>query len=966
MSQGPIATASVKIIPDLTGFATLLRTQVNASIRTIKIQPIKVPVIAAPHRASLRQEVNASVRTLKITPIRVPVIATPISGVGAATAAAGGSGGGAAAAGAGAGAASRAAAKGATVATNEANALRGALIGLSHVTPVTVFGLQAIGVAALASGLAVASAVKSTAEFEKQLNTLQAVTGVSDDQLDEIRKTALALGADTSLAAISAADAAVALTELSKAGLSAEQSLAAVRGTLELAGAAELGAGEAAKFVATELNAFKLAGDQALRVVDLLASASIAAQGEIRDFGNAFQQVGAVAAQANLSVEQTTAALTLLAKAGITSSDAGTSLRTFLLRLIPTTKQASQFVRALGVELDTTKTEGEQLSSIIEQYRAALLKLTPVQRVNVLNQIFGQDAIRAGSVLLTQNVDALQRQIDELDNAGVAAELNAAKARGLSGAWAGLQSNLETAGIKVGSFVDGPLEKLIRGMSNTVSSTDKAAGAIKDFATKVGNTKIPVINIPFKVVLEGDDDFSKFVKGSLLKGVTFGPALLGALFPPDQGVPGTPPDLFPGGQNELNKKFGVGSILDTLTRAQQDEFDRTFGAAARRNKEAQKELRKKIQKLIDEQAGGSIEAPNIVAPRALRNAQLQAQLNDNLQAELKADQAIEDSFRKRLAAAKGRPVLYNSILLALVQAHAATQSVLAQINSENQQAQQARDKAITDAISLQRSRLENAAELTDHTGEAERKLIAFYKAQSKNLQLEASARLSYQAAYNEEIRAQREAIVEQAKADIDLRNARLDLAIQRAGLTPGSADDKRAINNKIKKLQGDIKAIQRIKKLTTEQKLEIIDLQSEILSLQSSLKDVTGQSNGFSLQDLFKAAADQFNTFGSNIAGRNGVLSGQDERAAFSRSVLGNRDASALGGRDKRTTLAGQQLTQQEKTNTLLQLILARTGVPVRAGGIGGAPPLDDRGKKGNLLAIYGTEIAAAYNYGVN
>ncbi len=352
-------------------------------------------------------------------------------------------------------------------------------------------------------------------------------------------------------------------------------------------------------------------------------------------------------------------------------------------------------------------------------------------------------------------------------------------------------------------------------------------------------------------------------------------------------------------------------------------------------------------------------------PRDLQIDQLNAQLHDSLQQELAADKAIEGYFRKRLSTAIKGTLRYKNILAALAQAHSATQSVLSQIQSDQNQAQADAKQAVTerqqkinDAVSLQRTRLENAAELADHQGEAERKLIAFYLVESRDLRLEAQARLGYEAAYNTEVKQQQASIAAQAKAEIDLRNARLDLAIQRAGLTPGIADDRRAINAKIKKLQQDIKDIKMLGKLTIEQKLAIVDLQSAILSLQQQAKSLTGQQQGFSLQDLFKSAADQFNTFGSNISARNGVLSGQDERASFGKTILDNRDRGL--------SLAGQSLTQQEKTNTILEQILAKVGRPVSAGGAGGSPALSDKGKKGNLLSIYGTEIAAAYNYGVN
>lgn len=937
MSSGPIATASVKIVPDLTGFQALLQSEVNKAIKNVKVPVIRSQVV--------------------------------VSGAGGSSAA--GLGGGA-----GASAAAKAT-KEIEGTTKASNALRGSLIGLSHVTPVTVFGLGLYGTAALAAGLAIKSAIVSTADFEHQLNVLQATTDATVDEMVAISEEAKRLGSDLSLPATSAGDAARAMTELAKAGLSIQDTLAGARGVLQLAAAAQLDVGTAAQFVATELNAFGLAGAQATHVADLLAGASIAAQGDIRDFATAFQQVSAVAHTANVSLETTTGFLTELAKAGLRGADAGTSIRTFLLRLTPTTKQAAQYQEALNVKLDDTKTIGEQLPGLLDQYKAALSGINPILRQQALTQIFGQDAYRVAAIAIDGGSEALARNTAAANKQGAAAKLAEANAKGLSGAFNGLKSNADTLAITLGGFVKGPLTSLTTNLSELVGDFNDAAEAAIKFGDKVEES-LKKVKVPGTGGQNADDFIKSFISnvGKLPPGI----AQLKALYDAEargirfvaaarrENVQAAEREQRLGVLIQSGGVFGVGALAPPVTPSPGEGATQVGAAQAAKNAAARERAaatEARLKAIQDEAKKRKINPADVTPSRPLQIDLLNAQLNDSLQQELKADKAIETYFRNRLKLAIKGTLRYKEILAALTQAHAATQSVLSQIEAENQQAQSNLDQAaaerkqkITDAVSLQRQRLENAADLTGHQGEAERKLIAFYKAESRDLRLEASERLSYEAAYNSEIQQQRAAITAQAKAEIDLRNARLDLAIQRASLTPGIADDRRAINAKIKRLQQDIKDIQKMKNLTIEQKQEIVDLQSAILALQAQAKSLSGQSQGFSLQDLFKEAANQFATFGSNISARNGVLSGQDERAAFGRTVLNNRDRGA--------TVAGQQLTQAEKQTTLLQQILDKIGRPVSEGGAGGAPALAGKGKKGNLLAIYGTEIAAAYNYGVN
>ena len=84
-------------------------------------------------------------------------------------------------------------------------------------------------------------------------------------------------------------------------------------------------------------------------MADLFAGAANESQGNISDMGIALRQASAAAAGLGLSVEDTITLLTQLSRAGLTASDAGTSLRTGLLRLIQNLPKVNEEVAKLGI-----------------------------------------------------------------------------------------------------------------------------------------------------------------------------------------------------------------------------------------------------------------------------------------------------------------------------------------------------------------------------------------------------------------------------------------------------------------------------------------------------------------------------------------------------------------------------------------------------------------------------------------
>lgn len=367
-----------------------------------------------------------------------------------------------------------------------ARGVRGALSGLGFTGGVAAVGLGAVGGAALIAGAAMAGAVDQAATLQQSLDVFEATAQATAAEMEQVSKKARELGADLSLPAVSAGDAANAMTQLAKGGLSVVDTLQGAKGVLQLAAAAELEVAAAADITANALNAFQLPGTQAVRVADLLAGASIAASGDIDQMAQALQQSAAVAHQAGLGIDELTALITALAKRGIQGSDAGTSIRTTLLRLIPTTKEAQEVVDALGISVADQEGNFRSVFDIFEQYRNQLAQLDPVTRQAALSTIFGSDAIRAATVFADEGAEGLKGYRDAVDQAGTAQRLAEARTEGLKGQFSGLVSQVETLGATVGQVFIPALEGVVGAASITVGALNDLAGAFVSVTDSIG------------------------------------------------------------------------------------------------------------------------------------------------------------------------------------------------------------------------------------------------------------------------------------------------------------------------------------------------------------------------------------------------------------------------------------------------------------------------------------------------
>jgi TP901 family phage tail tape measure protein len=355
------------------------------------------------------------------------------------------------------------------------------------------FGTALRGAAAAAGVVtgfaAVAGAIKYVVTqgtaFQDNMNSLQAVTGASAGQMDRLSGVARSLGKDIDLPATSAGDAAEAMLELAKGGLSVNQSMAAAKGTLLLAAAAQVSGAQAAEIQANALNAFALSGDQANHVADVLANTANAASGEITDFASGLAQSATVAHAFGIGIEDSATTLGLFAKAGLSGSDAGTSFKTMLTALASPTKQQQIALDELNLTVYDAQGQFVGMKSVTEQLAAAKGHLTQQEYNAAASTAFGSDAIRAANILAEGGVGAWNNMADAVGKAGGAQELAAAKTQGVSGAFGKMMSSVEDLSLTLFDKFAPALEGGLNGVASLV-------GGVGDAVTWFGALPAPV------------------------------------------------------------------------------------------------------------------------------------------------------------------------------------------------------------------------------------------------------------------------------------------------------------------------------------------------------------------------------------------------------------------------------------------------------------------------------------------
>lgn len=312
----------------------------------------------------------------------------------------------------------------------------------------------------LAGGYFTADSAKQYLGFEGQMKRVQAISGATKEEFKLLEKEALNLGATTSFTAKQAAQG---MEYFALAGFKTQDIIGAMPGMLRLAAASGEDLGMVSDIVSDNMTAFALEAKDATKVADIFAYTMSKTNTGVGQLGEAFKYISSQSKGLNISIEETSALLGLLADKGIKGSQAGTGLGAMYSKIL---KEAKEFEN-LGI-----KTKGKDGNFIgTDKFLAQLSvyfkkeKMDKFQQQQLLIKAFGDQGYRVAQGLLegakeidgktytgVERIEAQIRATEKL-SIGAAERMERTMLEGASGAKILFDSAVDSVRMAVGKMI---------------------------------------------------------------------------------------------------------------------------------------------------------------------------------------------------------------------------------------------------------------------------------------------------------------------------------------------------------------------------------------------------------------------------------------------------------------------------------------------------------------------------------
>lgn len=358
--------------------------------------------------------------------------------------------------------------------------------------------LGGMGVASLAP---FAAAVRAGAGYQSTLLNIQASTGATAAELDKLKAASMQMSAAMGKGPTEIAGS---FLELLKAGMSVEQVLGgAGKAAIEFAAVGQMDVAQAAVVMADAMNVF---GVDASRAANSISSAADASSTSIELMAQSFSQVSAVAALANQSIDTTSAALAVLANAGVKGSDAGTSLKTMLMRLMAPANDAVGALSQVGLSVQSFRNADGTMKPLVEiigVLNGALGNLDQAAKDDIFRRIFGQDAIRAAAILTSSGVDGFNQMTQAMGGALSVGEKYKTLMSGLAGAGEKVLSATKRVGVTIGEALAPALVKVGETLANAIEELNQFASKNKTAVVQFAKSAVAAVALGGALMIVG-------------------------------------------------------------------------------------------------------------------------------------------------------------------------------------------------------------------------------------------------------------------------------------------------------------------------------------------------------------------------------------------------------------------------------------------------------------------------------
>ena len=308
--------------------------------------------------------------------------------------------------------------------------------------------------------------------FEASMSKVAALSGASTTELSQMEEMAKQLGSTTIFSASEVADG---FSYMALAGWSAQQSLDAMPGILNLAASSGMELATASDMVTDYLSAFGMEASEAGRMADMMAYAQANSNTSTTQLGEAFGNCAANMHAAGQDMATTTSFLEAFANQGIKGSEAGTKLSAIMRDITAKMKDGKIMIGDTAVEVMDANGNFRDMTDIMIDVEAATAGMGTAERSAALAATFTSKSIGGLNMILAEGMDNIAGYEKNLNSAdGTATTMANTMQDNLQGKIAGFDSAVEGLGIALYGYFSGPLSGAVELATGFIQGITKA------------------------------------------------------------------------------------------------------------------------------------------------------------------------------------------------------------------------------------------------------------------------------------------------------------------------------------------------------------------------------------------------------------------------------------------------------------------------------------------------------------
>lgn len=313
-------------------------------------------------------------------------------------------------------------------------------------------------------------------EYENQMNAVEAVSGATAKEMEELGAQALKLGADTNYSATQAGEAQEALLRM---GNSAEGTKEIVDDVLSFDRANKVGdLAKSSEMLSSSLKMFAMDAKEATRVSDAMSMTTKNSKTTVEYLSTAFNNAGADAKNFGYDIEDTLALIGAMSNNFADGSTAGTALKGMFADL---SNNADKFNKLLGISVVDNKGEFKQVEVIVKEINQALSNKAPIEQQKLLNEVFGETGKSAYNALAGAGDSILDLEGKIRNANGTTAKMAEIMDSGLGPKIEGMKGSAETLAITIGQKLNPYLLDGVSTITNVINVTSDVISNWSEF-----------------------------------------------------------------------------------------------------------------------------------------------------------------------------------------------------------------------------------------------------------------------------------------------------------------------------------------------------------------------------------------------------------------------------------------------------------------------------------------------------